>query len=162
MTKERSVFLALMVSLVLNAGFAGFVAARLSGGDDVLRPLARQSLNELGLVQRQQQKMRRLMGKRSEEMRERAKELRTAQRQAAKILRQSQFKEDELRGQFEEIRRIHAESEQALQESLIELARGMSPRERKMLAALVEKRTRQQRQRQRQPRKAPSSPDGSQ
>lgn len=160
MTKERSVFLALMVSLVLNAGFAGFVAARLSGGNDVLQPLARQSLNELGLAKRQIQQMRRLMNERSGETRERVKELRTAQRQAAKILRQSQFKEDELRKQFEEIRRIRAESEQALQENLIELARDMSPGERKKLAALVEKRTRQQRQRQ--PRKPPPSPDGPQ
>lgn len=157
MNNQKAIFAALAISVVLNAGLIGFMAARMNAAPTAPRLFARDALGELGLAEQQLKEARHAMRERRNAYREHAAELHEAQKKAAELLRVDEFDEAALDQAFAEIRRIHGEAERLMQDSVIELARGMEPRARERLAQYVERLSRDRNRRQ-PPRTPPRAP----
>lgn len=156
MNKQRMILAALAVSVVLNAGVAGFVIARMSG-DGPPRVDAGPMAPELGaMAEARMREMRQAMRVHQTEMRANAKAMKAAHQQAAEVLRQSELDEQQLRETFAEIRRLREANEIMMQEALITAAGQMDAREREKLARYIERRARlSQRDRRREERRPP-------
>lgn len=141
----RRLGLMLLASLGLNLFLAGFLAARLWGGPGHPPPGRPFGPRELVVAARQagaEGQVRELMQRRREGLRKHHGQMRAARAEVHAALLAEPFDAARLREALDRVHSGTADAQSAVHEAFVELAQGMTPAQRKALAAQLRRRPR--------------------